>query len=196
MIKDKLKSYFITGLFTLLPLFVTIVILVKVYNLLFNILNIFPKFDFPFNLGILINLVIFLGVIMMLGLLMKLYFTKEFYSYFEEKLMSKIPVINIIYNSTKQLISIFTEKKSNSKLLKAVYVEYPKKGTYSLGFITKLSEKVGNLDMTAVLIPTSPTPFSGMLVYAKKSEIIDADVSTKEAIKIITSSGMVGRDKD
>ena len=194
MQKEGIKGYFLTGFFTLLPLFVAIFILYYLYNLVFNILELFPTLNLPYKLGVIINIAVMLFLITMLGGVMRVYFGRKMHSYIERKFLMKIPIFGLIYDSTKQLLQVLSDKE-RSKLLKAVYVEYPRKGIYSIGFITKESEKINGKEVIAVLVPTSPTPLSGMLVYVKKSEIIDADMTVKDALKIIAFGGIVGKER-
>ena len=194
MQKEGIKDYFLTGFFTLLPLFVTLFIFYYLYNLVFNILVLFPTFDLPYKLGIILNIVVMLFLITMLGGVMRVYFGRRMHSYIERKFLIKIPIFGMIYDSTKQLLQVLSDKE-RSKLLKAVYVEYPRKGIYSIGFVTKESEKINGKEMISVLVPTSPTPLSGMLIYVKKSEIIDANISVKDALKIIAFGGIVGKER-
>ena len=62
-----------------------------------------------------------------------------------------------------------------------------------LGFLTKESENVAGRDMVAVLVPTSPNPLTGWLVYVKKSDVVEANIPIKEAVKIIASGGFIGK---
>lgn len=192
MAKEKIKLYFVTGIITLLPLVVTILVLVYVYDILFNILDIFPSFHLPYNLGILINMAIFGIIILLLGIFMDQYFGKRIHSHFEERLISRIPVIRLIYGSTKQIIGAFSEREKRG-LLKTVFVEYPRKGVYALGFVTKEAERIRGKDMVAVLVPSPPNPISGALIYVEKSELIGANISVKEALKMIASGGLIGK---
>ncbi len=194
MLKSKLRFYFITGILTLLPLVVSFLVLSYVYHVIFNILKLFPTFDLPYNLGVLINLGILFVIIMVLGFVMDNYFGKRLHFHFEDRLVSRIPVIRLIYGSTKQLIDVLSVKEKGA-FMKAVFVEYPRKGVYSLGFITKESEMIHNKDMVGVLVPTPPNPFSGALVFFEKADILDAGMPVKDALKIVTFGGIIGKEK-
>jgi uncharacterized membrane protein len=106
--------------------------------------------------------------------------------------MSKVPLLNKIYGTIKQVNEAFTSSKKTS-FKQVVMIEYPRKGTYSIGFITnetvsEAQDKTGE-NMVCVFIPTTPNPTSGFLVLAQKDEIIKLDMSVADAIKYVVSLG-------
>ena len=93
---------------------------------------------------------------------------------------------------------------TKKSLLGAVLIEYPRKGTYALGFVTKqLVKGVKDKDgknivegMSAVFVPTTPNPTSGYFLYAKQSELTPLDISVEDSVKILMSAGVLEPGQD
>jgi len=109
-------------------------------------------------------------------------------------LMRHVPMVNRIYYAIEQISqAIFSGKREVFK--KAVLIEYPRKGIYSIAIMT--SEKCGHIqhllpeDCISVFLPTTPNPTSGFLLYVSKNEITEIDISVEEALKLIISAGTI-----
>lgn len=111
-----------------------------------------------------------------------------------DELMSRVPLLNKIYGTVKQVNEAFsTSKKSSFK--QVVLVEYPRKGIYSIGFLTsdehyEIAAKLGQ-DVLGVFVPTTPNPTSGFLIVVPRAEVTLLDMSVSDAIKYIISLGAV-----
>ena len=111
-----------------------------------------------------------------------------------ERLLQKIPLAPKIYFAVKQIIQAFS-LQGKDIFKQAVLVEYPRKGSYAVGFITgkcqgEVQEKtIGNL--VNVFVPTTPNPTSGMLIMIAEEEIIYLNMSVEEGLKLIISAGVV-----
>ena len=85
----------------------------------------------------------------------------------------------------------FTQGKSNKK--NVVLVEYPRKGSWAVGFVTKENEgeitRKINKKLVNVFIPTTPNPTSGFLILFPKDEVLFLDMSFEEASRFIVSAG-------
>ena len=192
-----IKTDFLYGLVVILPIVVT-VWLIKVTIQLFSgpIYYVLGQ-----KIPLLISLLITLVLITAIGLLARNIIGKMLINYFE-KVMGKIPIVNIVYKSIKQVIGSFSFNKKN--FLGAVLIEYPRKGTYALGFVTKevvkgVKDKDGkNLveGMSAVFVPTTPNPTSGYFLYAKQSELTPLDISVEDSVKILMSAGVLEPGQD
>ena len=106
-------------------------------------------------------------------------------------MLKKIPVLRTIYSAIGQMTESFTNKDSNKKSV--VLVEYPKKGTWAVGFATKdnkgeITKKLGK-ELVNVFVPTTPNPTSGFLLMFPKDELIYLDITFEEASKFIVSAG-------
>ena len=113
-----------------------------------------------------------------------------------ESVLLKIPLIRLIYKSIKQVANSLSFKQ---KALSCVLIEYPRKGTYALGWITNenplpLITKTGDNvveDLISVFVPTTPNPTSGYFLYLKKEDCQELDISIEDSIKLLMSAGVL-----
>ena len=104
-----------------------------------------------------------------------------------EKIITKIPLASTIFTTIKQVSKIIFSDGPKSQ--KAVLIEYPRKGTFTVGFATQnLNNK--DLDKIPVFIPTSPNPTSGFLIFVPKDQIKELSISADDAFKLIVSGGL------
>lgn len=202
----KLRSYFIAGLVVILPVILTFMILqfliIKTNNLvlepLTNILvqtakPYLPDVYFPFAIYIVkfIIFIVLVSVVIAIGLATKLFIIRKLFSAIE-RFFLKVPMINKIYLSIKELSNAFLGQ-GRIMFEKVALVEYPRKGVYSIGFITSNArEEVQHKtkkDMMNVFIPTTPNPTSGVFLLVPSSELIYLDMSVEEALKLVVSGG-------
>jgi len=111
-----------------------------------------------------------------------------------EAFFSKLPLVSKIYFPIKKILE-FLFLNSEKRFKEAVLVEYPRKGVYSLGFITnradKNFEKRLNKNFYNVFIPSSPSPLTGFMIVVPEEEIIFLNISIEEAISLIVSGGLL-----
>jgi uncharacterized membrane protein len=109
-----------------------------------------------------------------------------------DSLMLRVPVLNKIYGTIKQVDEAFTSSKKSS-FKTVVLVEYPREGIYSVGFITSEHEdeisKMTREKCVAVFIPTTPIPTSGFLILIPVEKITKLDISVADGFKYIISLG-------
>ena len=108
-----------------------------------------------------------------------------------EDVLNRIPILRTIYSAISQMTDTFTKSGSNKK--NVVLVEYPRKGSWAVGFATKentkgISDKTKS-NLVNVFIPTTPNPTSGFLLMFPKDDLIYLDMSFEEASKFIVSAG-------
>jgi uncharacterized membrane protein len=113
-----------------------------------------------------------------------------------ESLVLRIPVVKGIYGAARQLLDAFSfaEKKTFSKV---VLVEYPRKGLWTIGFVTTEKEHgiTGQSSHAVpVFLPTTPNPTSGWLLFVPLDDLIVLDLPMEEAIKLVVSGGIVSPD--
>lgn len=111
-----------------------------------------------------------------------------------DRFLSNVPVVKNIYSLFKQLFETIASNQESS-FRDMVLVEYPKKGTWCIGFVTapikgEVLAKLGE-GMLGVFVPTTPNPTSGFYMFVPKAEVIDLDMSVEEGAKMIVSVGMV-----
>lgn len=105
----------------------------------------------------------------------------------------KIPLVSYIYTSVEQLINAFTQERSSFK--KVVMIEYPRKGVYTLGFLTGTSkgevQRLTNKECLNIFLPTTPIPTSGWLVLIPEEDVTILDMTVEQGLKFIISGGVV-----
>ncbi|MSO74023.1 MAG: DUF502 domain-containing protein [Alphaproteobacteria bacterium] len=111
-----------------------------------------------------------------------------------ERLLAHVPVVRTIYGLLKQVFDAVLAQSSNA-FHEVVLIEYPRKGTWTLGFITskpkpEIRARLGE-DTVFVFVPTSPNPTSGFLLVVNEAELIRLKMPVEEGIKLVISGGIV-----
>lgn len=196
----KLKSYFLTGLLVLIPLVLTIYIIWKLFLAIDGILRgVISKTLVRIGLDVTHQPLVGLGfitvilLILLTGMIARNYMGKKIISY-GELIFTRIPLINRIYVAIQQISNaFFSEKREVFK--KAVLIEYPRRGIYSIGFFTQdtrgeVQDRL-DTDVVSVFLPTTPNPTSGFLLFVPKSDVMELDMSIEEALKLVISGGAI-----
>lgn len=114
---------------------------------------------------------------------------KAIINYFEN-LLTKTPVIRNIYSSVKQIIhAVSLPGKQSFK--RVVFVDFPKEGTKSIGFVTGTTQYNNEHKFISVFIPTTPNPTTGFLIFTKEDDVIDTNLTVEEAFKTLLSGGVL-----
>jgi uncharacterized membrane protein len=190
--RTRARTYFIAGLLVFLPLAVTYTVLAWLFGVLDNFLGrVFTMlFGRPIpGLGLVATVV----VIFLMGALVTNVLGRRLVVVLEAIVM-RIPVARSIYSATKQISdSIFIKRKGAFQ--RAVLVEWPRKGLYSVGFVT--GESIGEPQAKTpqrvynVFIITTPNPTTGFLTMVPEDEIIPLEMSVEDALKLVISGGIV-----
>lgn len=113
------------------------------------------------------------------------------------QLVDFIPLVRVIYSTTRQMSTTFSSKETSYESL--VLLEYPRPGIYSIGLITSNSPRVVDeaVDATVrnVFVPSSPNPTSGRLVLAPEDELVDVDLSTRQGLRLLMTTGVGTEDE-
>ena len=188
-IKDFLKKYFITGLLVLLPIWATYYVLSALLGIIDGMLGDLPHYllglKFP-GLGI-ITLVL---LIVAIGMLSANYLGTRLVRY-SDHLMQKVPLVRGVYTTVKQIMETFSVKHNFHGV---ALVEYPRKGCYSVGFMTGevKGEFIGLTGkFKTVFVPTTPNPTAGFLLILPEAEITELDMTVEQGMKFIVSLGLV-----
>jgi len=201
LIKTFFRKYFLSGVLILLPIVFTIWIFAYLVRTLDNLTRplmkiLFPEFFkdlIPFEIhgyGIILTL----AIILIVGAIGKNYIGQYFIN-LSEKVLEKLPLIPKVYSSIKQVLRTFvSDEKSNYSGV--ALLEYPRKGLYTIAFITGTPEKnllasAAEEEMVNLYVPTTPNPTSGYYVVAKESEIKRLDIPIEKALKLILSCGIM-----
>ena len=190
-ISASLRTYFFTGVVVLIPIGITLYLTKFIIQISSKIIpeEINPNNYLPFSipgLEILISII----VITIVGGLSFSFIGKKLLQLIND-LFKRIPILRTIYSAIGQMTETFTKKDNSKKSV--VLVEYPKKGSWAVGFATKenkteMSNKTKE-DLVNVFIPTTPNPTSGFLIMFPKKDLIFLDMTFEEASKFIVSAG-------
>jgi uncharacterized membrane protein len=188
-------SFFVSGLFTLLPLALTLSIFYFAWHFISRITAplhtiIVPPFlrSIPyFEVVFVVSIVVGIGALMELVLARSLIHALE-------KGIAKLPIINRVYSGTKQLTNAFN-KQGKESFKQVVLVEFPRKGLYSVGFMSSEFPVMLAPDKTTkfynVFIPATPNPLHGYYIICPETEIIVTELSSQEAMSMIISGGII-----
>ena len=194
---NNIKKYMITGMLSIIPVYLTYIISKILFQLFANtgakFFNYVSKVIGKDNMKYLPELIGFIGVLLIIyifGMLISTIFVKKILNSFE-KVISGIPVINIIYKTIKQITSSLGDPEKES-FKKVVLIEYPRKNLWTLAMVTGESKDKDSNEYYNIYVPTTPNPTSGFMLYTLKSEVIETDVPVEEGLKIIISGGVIG----
>jgi uncharacterized membrane protein len=199
IVKKKLNRIFLTGLAIVIPAGLTLYILSFLISMMDNLLQIIPSAYQPDNLfGIHIpglGAIFTVILIFFCGLITTSYFGNRIVR-FGERLVGKIPLVRSIYQAIKRIAeSLFMDKTRSFK--KVVMVEYPRRGVYSIGFVTgtpngNIQKIVGQKSpCVGVFMPLALTPTTGFFIMVPRDELIELRMTVEEAFTLIISAGIV-----
>ena len=192
-----MRKYFITGLLILVPLAITVWVLNIIIGTLDQSLLLVPErwqprtflgADIP-GLGTILTVLIVFDTGLLTNNLVGNWLVKQW-----EKLLHRIPVVSSLYGSVKQVSDTLFSSSGNS-FRTAVLIEYPRQGSYTIGFLTGVpggdvaNHLVG--DYVSVYVPTTPNPTSGFFLMMERSQVKELDMSVDAALKYIVSMGVV-----
>jgi uncharacterized membrane protein len=189
-----LRAKIIAGLLVILPLGITVFILKFVFTALDDRVGpLGPEvthFLFHRELHIPgLGIIIFFLLLYLLGLIATNVMGRKLVGW-ADRFFTNLPVVKNIYLSSKQLTDAFSATRKGS-FRQAVFVEFPREGSFVLGFITnELSDLTPQRKVT-VFVPTAFIPPQGILFFLPKERIIPSHLTIEEAIKAIMSVGIV-----
>ncbi len=193
----SVRANLLAGLLFLGPLLITLLVLrllVRWVDRIFLLLppNFRPEAVLPFPVPGL-GLVVALALLFLTGVLVRNYLGGILVALWE-KMIVRVPLVNTLYLSSKQLVVTLTRKKSRN-FKQVVLVQFPRAGTYALGFVTgtptgELREKLP-ADALNVFVPTTPNPTSGYYLLVARAEIITLEMSVEDAFKLLISGGLI-----
>lgn len=192
-----MRKYFVTGLLILVPLAITLWVLNLIVGTMDQSLLLLPArwrpeavfgFAIP-GLGTILTLLI----IFLTGLATRNFIGNRVVALWES-ILRRIPVFNTIYSSVKQVSDTLFSSSGNA-FRKALLIEYPRKGAWTIAFMTGVpggdvrNHLVG--DYVSVYVPTTPNPTSGFFLMVPRAETVELDMNVDEALKYIVSMGVV-----
>jgi uncharacterized membrane protein len=193
----SLRNAFLSGLLLIAPLAVTLWVFSWLVG---QIGGSFRPYLFPFvpegrltALWDILASIIVIGLITAVGYASRYVFGKYFGGV-AERFVQSIPGVGAVYHSVKQIVDTFNSKDRHS-FSKVVLVEFPRKGAYTVGFIT--TECRGEVQartstaLVSVFVPTTPNPTGGYIIFVPRTELIELEMSTGDGMKLIISGGTV-----
>ena len=192
------RRYFITGLLVVVPLYFSYYVLSIIVRSMDSMLTLLPvslrpDTFLPFHVpGLGIIFTVF--SIFLIGLLTTNFLGKSLLS-LTEKGMARVPVLRMVYNATKQFMETFFNQEHQG-FRKVVLIEFPRKGIYSMGFLTskvsgEIKHKTTSEPAVCVFVPTTPNPTSGYFAVVPEKDVIVLDMKVEDAFKVIMTGGMV-----
>ena len=188
-----LRRWFITGLVVLLPLLVTVWALSFGFNVLDGLWRSLLAYLLGYyvpGVGALLTVTLTVAV----GAVATNVIGRRLIGW-GERLLARIPVVSTVYTTTKQIVDMLAGEQKTA-FQRVVLVEYPRRGMYSLGFLTAATapgpaqEAVGE-EMWSVFVPTAPNPTTGWVAMVPKSQCRVVDMSVEEAFRYIISGGVL-----
>jgi len=199
-ILSKLRNYFTTGLLVLSPTAISVWILIQTFRFFDGILGklytrfIFARYDIPSPPGL--GAITLALIIILIGMVARHYVGRKVFGLWD-KAINHVPLVNRVYIAVRQLSDSFAKGKGVI-FQYPVMIQYPRKGLFSIGFLTRHCEgpfcKIVGGNVSTVFIPTTPNPTSGVLVFVPEDEIIPLNMSVEDAMKLIISGGMLTSD--
>jgi uncharacterized membrane protein len=188
-----MRKYFITGALVLVPLAITAWVLNFVIGTLDQSLVLVPSEWQPHTYIPGLGAIITLAIVFVTGVLTNNLVGKWFVRMWE-RLLNRIPVVNSIYGSVKQVSDTLFSSSGNA-FRKAVLIPYPHEKSYTIAFLTGVpggdvkNHLVG--DYVSVYVPTTPNPTSGFFLMMERSRVVELDMTVDAALKYIVSMGVV-----
>ena len=204
-LKQDLKSDLIAGLLVVIPLATTIWLSISTAKWAIDLFTRIPKQINPFDgldplltdfLNLLVGFAVPLFSILLIGLMAR-NIAGRWLLDFGEQFLQAIPLAGSVYKTLKQILETLLSD-SKTKFRRVVLVEYPRKGVWTMGFVTgKVSPQLQahlQEESINVFIPTTPNPTSGWYAIVPQHELIDIDISIEDAFKVLISGGIVSPD--
>ena len=198
-VREILQRYFLAGLLVFLPVVITLWFLGWVIGLMDGLLDVLParlhpNSYLPFAIPGL-GAVFTIALILFLGVLTRGVATRRFLAAWD-KVFVQIPIFRGVYTAVQKLVQTFLGQSQTNR--QVVMIEYPRKGIYTVGFAMGRAwhelEKKNEAPLVNVFVPTTPNPTSGFYLLVPTNEVAPLNMSMEEALKLITSGGLITPD--
>lgn len=202
--RPSLQRYFLSGVITLLPLWLTVIVFRFVFVLLSDVSRpwITPLLarlaaQYPLTLGWMaapwvqtaLALVATLAAIIAVGVMAHRVLGQRLLRWFEA-VVHRIPLANLIYGAVRKLIDILQTQPEGAQ--RVVLIDFPHRDMKAVGFVTRvLREEGSERELAAVYVPTTPNPTSGYLEVVPVENLTPTDWTVDQAMSFIISGGAV-----
>ncbi|MDO9390870.1 MAG: DUF502 domain-containing protein [bacterium] len=195
IVKRPVRKYFLTGLVVMLPILLTAYLLWFLFTWsgqIFGQLLVYVPYlqDIPRTVRLLVGFVLLVLVIYTVGFLASHLIGRRLLNVWDN-FISRVPLARLVYGTTKQFTDNFFSNRFAFR--QVVAVEYPRPGTYALGFLTsdKTWEMENGTEVHTVYLPNTPNPTGGRIMLVPPRRLLRVKMSVEEALKLIVSGGMV-----
>jgi uncharacterized membrane protein len=188
MLKTKLKRYFISGIFIVVPVIITFWVLKALFIFFDELIKPYlePQIGFWVSgLGIIITVVL----VLLVGIAARNIVFRNTLM-IGEKILYKLPIVKVVYSSVKQIMQTFSG--GDHPFQRVVLLEYPKEGVWSVGFVNGETNIPGDaVKKLNILVLAAINPTSGFFVMVEEDKTVPLDIKVEEAIKWVVSGGLV-----
>ena len=191
-ITQNFRSKIFAGLAALLPLYLTFFVIKFLFVTLEEMSDpILKRFnlDIP-GLGIILTVLL----IYILGFLVTNFLGRKIFN-IGERIVKKVPIVNIIYTTLKQITDTFT-KGSTDAFEGAVYIQYPRQGLWTMAFISGESKTKDGVPYYHLFVPTTPNPTSGFFLMIPQADTVATGMSVEDGLKTIISGGLLAPEEN
>jgi len=191
-ITQNFRSKLFAGLATLLPLYLTFFVIKFLFVTLEEMSDPILKrlnLDIP-GLGIILTVLL----IYILGFLVTNFLGRKIFN-LGERIVKKVPIVNMIYTTLKQITDTFT-KGSTDGFEGAVYIQYPRQGLWTMAFISGESKTKDGVPYYHLFVPTTPNPTSGFFLMIPQADTVATGMSVEEGLKTIISGGLLAPEEN
>ncbi len=188
----NIRRSFLRGLAIIIPVFITVWVLWFIYQFVDGVASPFYRYiglNIP-GIGFITAIIL----ILVIGIFSRNLVVK-FSFHIIERVFLNLPFAKSVYSGARELINAFSPDKEGQTFRKVCMIEYPRKGIYSIGFITNeldfretdtVSRRLSN-----VYIPLPPNPTTGILTLVPTEEVISLSISVEQGLKLVLSAGIV-----
>lgn len=201
----RFRDYFLAGILVTAPIGITVYLTWVFLKFVDNkVTAVIPAEYNPFNFlpfsnpvidvfKAVISLALVILTFVLIGWFARNFLGRLIYQ-ISEYVVHRMPVINTVYKAIKQIFETIMASQSQA-FREVVMLEYPRKGVWSLGFVTGRSQgevqRVTENETINVFVPTTPNPTSGYLLFVPKKELKFMNMTVEEAAKLIVSAGII-----
>lgn len=184
----RLNRVFIAGLIIVVPLVITYMVLQLVFNFIDGVLQ--PPLEAVLNrripgLGV-VGLVLLVFLVGLIGINLQ----GQHLLHQIQRELSRLPIVGTVYSASEHLVESFSGSSATG-FKRVVEIEYPRQGTWTIGFLTGVMTDEADRKLALVYIPTAPTPNSGWVAILPVEDVYDTDLTVREALKLVLSGGLL-----
>lgn len=184
----SIRNKLLTGLLVLGPIGLTAIVLRWIFNFFDGFLGPYLKEYVEWyvpGMGIILTIV----AVYLIGLLASNFIGKKSIQIFE-RILARIPLVKNVYSTAKSIFQAFS-LQGKSSFKKVVLIQYPRKGLWTLAFVTGTTTGDDGEEYHSMFVPSTPNPTTGYVIFIKKSEALDTRFTVEQGLKLLISGGMV-----